>query len=78
MNSLRKHPHWGDRVFNLVARWKDVALAETAQIAAEEEDKQEKSNESGRSDECNNSTDEEDNNYRRRKFLIKLLKIFHF
>lgn len=77
MNSLRKHPNWGNRAFDLVARWKDVALAETAQIAADESDKQEKTTESGRSDECNNSMDEEDNIYRR-KFKLKLLINYSF
>lgn len=30
VNALRKHPTWGDRASALVARWKDIARAETA------------------------------------------------
>ncbi|CAK5039856.1 unnamed protein product [Meloidogyne enterolobii] len=47
VNSLRKHPLWGDRVSSLVSRWKEIARAETA--AAEEK----KEDEERQSEECN-------------------------
>uniref|UniRef100_A0A915M9S3 TFIIS N-terminal domain-containing protein n=2 Tax=Meloidogyne TaxID=189290 RepID=A0A915M9S3_MELJA len=47
VNSLRKHPLWGDRVSSLVSRWKEIARAETA--AAEEK----KEDEERQSVECN-------------------------
>uniref|UniRef100_A0A914NWJ4 TFIIS N-terminal domain-containing protein n=1 Tax=Meloidogyne incognita TaxID=6306 RepID=A0A914NWJ4_MELIC len=47
VNSLRKHPLWGDRVLSLVSRWKEIARAETAAVEEKKED------EERQSDECN-------------------------
>jgi hypothetical protein len=32
---LRQHPKWGDRVTELVSRWKDAAIAESKRKIAE-------------------------------------------